>query len=248
MIQIIPAIDLIEGRCVRLSQGDYGSRKIYDGDPADLAARYADCGVRRLHLVDLDGAKAGAPCNLRTLERIAYRVGLELEWGGGLSSSDALRQAFDAGATQVIIGSVAAREPAIFQGWLLAWGGQRVILGADVREGKIAVKGWLEETALGVDELVERFLPDGLQECICTDISRDGMLQGPSFDLYPRLQEQFPDVSFTVSGGISSMDDIRRLDELGLRKVIAGKAIYENRISLKEITQWSLNASSPASM
>jgi phosphoribosylformimino-5-aminoimidazole carboxamide ribonucleotide (ProFAR) isomerase len=150
--------------------------------------------------------------------------------------------------TGAAFASAAAAIAAIFQGWLLAWGGQRVILGADVREGKIAVKGWLEETALGVDELVERFLPDGLQECICTDISRDGMLQGPSFDLYPRLQEQFPDVSFTVSGGISSMDDIRRLDGLGLRKVIAGKAIYENRISLKEITQWSLNASSPASM
>ncbi|MBR1575731.1 MAG: 1-(5-phosphoribosyl)-5-[Bacteroidales bacterium] len=248
MIQIIPAIDLIEGRCVRLSQGDYGSRKIYDGDPADLAARYADCGVGRIHLVDLDGAKAGSPRNLRTLERIALRVDVELEWGGGLSSSEALLQAFDAGATQAIIGSVAAREPDLFRTWLRTFGGSRVLLGADVRDGRIAVKGWLEDTLLGIEDMVECFLPDGLQECICTDIGRDGMLSGPSFALYPPLQERFPDVSFTVSGGISSMDDIRRLDGMGLRKVIAGKALYEHRITLKEIESWSLNASSPASM
>ena len=247
MIQILPAIDLIEGRCVRLSQGDYGLKKVYDGDPADLAARFADCGVSRIHLVDLDGAKAGKPCNLRTLEKIATRVNVELEWGGGLSSDTALKDAFDAGATQAIIGSVAAREPSLFRGWLQAWGGGRVLLGADVREGRIAVKGWLEETPLRIEDLVADFQPDGLKECIVTDIGRDGMLQGPSFDLYPPLQERFPSVSFTVSGGISSMEDIRRLDSLGLRRVIAGKAIYEHQISLKEIEQWSLSASSPAS-
>ena len=143
---------------------------------------------------------------------------------------------------------MAAREPSVFRGWLLAWGGDRVILGADVREGRIAVKGWLEETPLRIEDLVASFEPDGLKECIVTDIGRDGMLAGPSFDLYPPLQERFLSVSFTVSGGISSMDDVRRLDTLGLRKVIAGKAIYEQKISLKEIEQWSLNASSPASM
>ena len=242
MIRIIPAIDLIEGRCVRLSQGDYAQKKVYDGDPADLAARYADCGVERIHLVDLDGAKAGAPRNLRTLERIALRVKVELEWGGGLSSEQALRSAFDAGATQAIVGSRAAREPERFRAWLQAFGGERVILGADVRNGRIAVSGWLEDTALRIEELVANFAPDGLQECIVTDISRDGMLQGPSFELYPPLQEAFPAVSFTVSGGIASMEDIRRLDALGLRKVIAGKAIYEHRITLEDITQWSLNA------
>ena len=248
MIQIIPAIDLIDGRCVRLSQGDYGQKKVYDGDPADLAARYAECGVRRMHLVDLDGAKAGAPRNLRTLERIASRVDLELEWGGGLSSAAALQSAFDAGATQAIIGSLAVRDPELFRSWLHDFGGGRVLLGADARGGRIAVSGWLEDTALRIEELVTSFVPDGLQECIVTDISRDGMLQGPSFDLYPALQAQFPSVSFTVSGGISSMDDIRRLDALGLRKVIAGKAIYEQRITLEDIRLWSLNASSPASM
>lgn len=242
MIAIVPAIDLIEGRCVRLSQGDYGQKKVYDGDPADLAARFADCGVRRIHLVDLDGAKAGAPRNLRTLERIAARVSAELEWGGGLSSDEALRDAFNAGATQAIIGSVAARNPERFRGWLLGWGGGRILLGADVRDGRIAVSGWLEETSLRIENLVEGFLPDGLQEAIVTDIGRDGMLSGPAFDLYPALQARFPDVTFTVSGGISSMDDVQRLDELGLRKVIAGKAIYEGRITFKEIEQWSLNA------
>ena len=242
MIRIIPAIDLIEGRCVRLSQGDYAQKKVYDGDPADLAARYADCGVERIHLVDLDGAKAGAPRNLRTLERIASRVPVELEWGGGLSSEQALRSAFDAGATQAIVGSRAAREPELFRAWLQTFGGGRVLLGADVRNGRIAVSGWLEDTTLCIEDLVAAFAPDGLQECIVTDISRDGMLQGPSFELYPPLQEAFPSVSFTVSGGISSMEDIRRLDALGLRKVIAGKAIYEHRITLEEITQWSLNA------
>ena len=242
MIAIVPAIDLIEGRCVRLSQGDYGKKKVYDRDPADLAARFADCGVRRIHLVDLDGAKAGAPRNLRTLEKIASRVSVELEWGGGLSSDAALQDAFNAGATHAIIGSVAARKPDQFRSWLRAWGGERVILGADVREGRIAVSGWLEETSLRIEDLVEGFLPDGLKEAIVTDIGRDGMLSGPSFELYPALQERFPGVTFTVSGGISSMDDVRRLDELGLRKVIAGKAIYEGRITFKEMEQWSLNA------
>ena len=248
MIQIIPAIDLIDGRCVRLSQGDYGQKKIYDGDPADLAARYADCGVSRLHLVDLDGAKAGAPRNLKTLERIASRIPLEIEWGGGLSGEGALRDAFNAGASQAIIGSVAVRQPSLLHDWLQRWGGGKVLLGADVRQGRIAVQGWLEQTSLGIEDLVQTFLEDGLKECICTDISRDGMLGGPAFELYPQLQARFPEVSFTVSGGLSSMDDVRRLDELGLRKVIVGKALYEHRITLKEIEQWSLNASSPASM
>ena len=246
MIQIVPAIDLIDGRCVRLSQGDYGQKKVYDGDPADLAAQFADCGVPRLHLVDLDGAKAGAPRNLATLEKIAARVGIELEWGGGISSEEALQAVFEAGATHAIVGSVAARKPELFRAWLREPFGGRLILGADVRDGRIAVSGWLEETALRIEDLVETFLPAGLREAIVTDISRDGMLAGPSFDLYPALQARFPGVTFTVSGGIASMDDIRRLDALGLRKVIAGKAIYEQRITLKDIALWSQNASSPA--
>ncbi len=240
MIEIIPAIDLIEGRCVRLSQGDYGQKKVYDGDPAEIAARYADCGVRRIHLVDLDGAKAGEPRNLKTLERIAYKVGCDIEWGGGISSAEALRSALDAGAGHAIIGSVAALKPALFKEWLLAYGGSKLILGADVRGRKVAVKGWLEDSPVTIDTMLEDFGGCGLEETICTDISRDGMLQGPNKALYVELQEQFPALSFTVSGGISSMADIESLSEAGLRKVIVGKAIYEKRITLKDIEQWSL--------
>ncbi|MBQ9659893.1 MAG: 1-(5-phosphoribosyl)-5-[Bacteroidales bacterium] len=247
MIRIIPAIDLIDGRCVRLTRGDYGQKKVYDGSPADVARSYADCGVERIHLVDLDGAKAGAPRNLRTLEAIASAVSCELEWGGGIAGDDALQDVFDAGATHAIVGSVAARQPAYFERWLSQYGA-RMILGADVRDGKIAVSGWQESVALGIDELVARFLPLGLQECIVTEISRDGMLQGPASALYVRLQAAFPQVCFTVSGGISGMEDIRALDALGLRRVIVGKAIYENRITLKDIALWSQSASSPASM
>lgn len=240
MIEIIPAIDLIDGRCVRLSQGDYGQKKIYDGNPADIAAAYADCGVRRIHLVDLDGAKAGSPQNLKTLERIAGKLGCDIEWGGGISSSEALHSVLDAGAGHAIIGSVAALKPALFKEWLLAYGGGKVILGADVRGRRIAVKGWLEDSPLTIDALLDDFSGCGLQETICTDISRDGMLQGPNQALYVGLQEQYPTLSFTVSGGISSMADIESLSAAGLRKVIVGKAIYEKRITLKDIGQWSL--------
>ena len=247
MIRLVPAIDLIDGRCVRLTRGDYDQKKVYDGSPAELARRYADCGVERIHLVDLDGAKAGEPRNLRTLEAIASAVSCELEWGGGIGSTAALERVFSAGATHAIAGSVAALRPELFAEWLGLYGG-RMILGADVRDGRIAVKGWLESAPMGIDELVARFLPLGLRECIVTEISRDGMLQGPASELYVRLQQGFPALSFTVSGGVSGMDDIRALDALGLRKVIIGKALYENRITLKDIALWSQSASSPASM
>ena len=241
MIEIVPAIDIIGGRCVRLSQGDYGRSKVYDTPVVDMARALADCGVGRLHLVDLDGAKAGAPENLRTLETVAAAVDVEIEWGGGVGSQEALESVFDAGADYAIIGSVAAREPEQFVGWLAQYGA-KLILGADVRDGRIAVKGWLETVDLTIDTMVERFRTHGLRECIVTDISRDGMLQGPSTGLYTRLQAEFPDVSFTVSGGISGMDDIRALDAAGLRKVIVGKALYEGRISLEDIRLWSRNA------
>ena len=241
MIKIVPAIDLIGGRCVRLTRGDYGQKKVYDGSPVDVAKGYADAGVERIHLVDLDGAKAGAPCNLATLEAIAGAVSCQLEWGGGIGTTEALESVFSAGATHAIAGSVAALKPALFEQWLQLFGA-RMILGADVRDGRIAVKGWLEEAPLSIEQLVERFLPLGLQECIVTDISRDGMLQGPSTGLYTRLQEAYPAVTFTVSGGVSSLEDLRELDALGLRKAIVGKAIYEERITLKDIKLWSQNA------
>ena len=247
MISIIPAIDLIDGRCVRLTRGDYSQKKVYDGNPADLARSYADCGVKRIHLVDLDGARAGAPHNLKTLEQIAKAVSCELEWGGGIKDDAALQDVFSAGASHAIVGSVAALQPDVFTGWLGRYG-ERMILGADVRAGFVAVKGWLEAAPVGIDELISHFLPAGLKEGIVTEISRDGMLQGPAAALYVRLQRDFPDLSITVSGGISSMADIRMLDALHLGKVIVGKAIYENHITLEDIKTWSQSASSPASM
>ncbi len=242
MIQIIPAIDLIDGKCVRLSQGDYARKKVYDASAVDMAKAYADCGVKRLHLVDLDGAKASRPVNLKTLELVASESGIEIEWGGGLSSEDALESAFNAGASCGIIGSIAALEPEKFRAWLRTFGPAKIILGSDVRGRKVAVRGWLEDSELTIDRQLQDYLGDGLSQVICTDISKDGMLQGPNVALYEDLQTQYPTVDFTVSGGISSMADIVALDAKGLRKVIVGKAIYENRISLKEIEKWSQNA------
>ncbi len=240
-MEIIPAIDLINGCCVRLTQGDYAQTKIYDSEPVDVARRYADCGVRRLHIVDLDGAKAKAPCNLRTLEKIATATNLDIEWGGGIKSGDAVRQAVDAGAARVICGSVAVDNPEMFSQWLCQYGASRIILGADIRNGKVATHGWLKDGGIGVEELVETFLPDGLTQLICTDISRDGMLQGPNIPLYMGLQQRFPTVDVTLSGGVSSMADLECARTSGVRAAIVGKAIYEGRITLKDIEQWLLS-------
>ncbi|MCQ2142056.1 MAG: 1-(5-phosphoribosyl)-5-[(5-phosphoribosylamino)methylideneamino]imidazole-4-carboxamide isomerase [Bacteroidales bacterium] len=241
MIEIVPAIDIIDGKCVRLSKGDYDQKKVYDASPLDMAKSYFDCGVKRIHMVDLDGAKISAPANLKVLEQVASQVSCEIEWGGGISSSEALGSVFDAGASNAVVGSVAALKPELFELWLDSFGASKMVLGADVKNGLIAVKGWLETAQLSIDDLVSRFLKRGLSQVICTEISRDGMLQGPADELYVRLQSAFPEVIFTVSGGISSMADIERLNGLGLKKVIVGKAIYENRITLKDIERWSLN-------
>ena len=247
MIQIIPAIDLIDGRCVRLTRGDYAQKKIYDGSPVDAARSYADCGVGRIHLVDLDGAKLGEPHNLKVLEQVASAVSCEIEWGGGIANDATLASVFDAGATHAIVGSIAALQPELFAGWLSQYG-EKMILGADVRDDRIAVRGWQDSTPLGIDDLVTRFRSLGLKECIATEVSRDGTLLGPASAMYIRLQREFPEISFTVSGGISDMNDIRALDALKLKKVIVGMALYEGQITLEEIAKWSQNASSPASM
>ena len=241
-IEIIPAIDIIEGRCVRLSQGDYERRRVYDASPVDMAKRYADCGVKRIHVVDLDGAKSSSPKNLKTLERMAVGSGVEIEWGGGIKSEESLRALFDYGATYAFVGSVAAQQPMLFAEWLEHFGGDKMVLGADVRNGKVSVNGWQEDLAVTIEELIDGFLSHGLNQVICTDITKDGMLQGPSDELYVELQERYSGVDFTVSGGIGSMADIERLSEKQLRKVIIGKAIYENRITLKDIERWLLNA------
>lgn len=242
MINVIPAIDLIDGKCVRLTKGDYNQKKQYDASPLDMALRYQDIGIRRLHVVDLDGAKSSSPKNLRVLEEIAARTSLDIEWGGGIKSDEALRDAFNAGAGHLIIGSVAVSKPDLFARWLGEYGGGRLILGADVNEGRVAINGWLEESEQTIEALIDRFIPHGLSEVICTDIAKDGMLQGPTFDLYARLQAKYPEQDIIVSGGISKMDDIRRLDEMHLRHVIVGKAIYEGRITLEELKLWLQNA------
>lgn len=237
-MELIPAIDLIEGRCVRLTQGDYADKKVYEQDPVDMAKMYADCGVKRLHVVDLDGAKAKEPCNLRVLERLAAETSLDIEWGGGIKNTDALRSALDAGANRVICGSVAVDDGELFASWLQNYGAAHIILGADVRGRNVATHGWLKESQVTIDDIIERFLPFGLKQLICTDISKDGMLQGPNFPLYVELKEKFPTVDTTLSGGISSMNDIEKAAELGLHSVIIGKAIYEGRITLKELELW----------
>ena len=235
MIEIIPATDIIGGQCVRLTQGDYASRKTYFRDPLEAALRFEEAGVRRLHMVDLDGAKASGPRNLAVLERVASHTKLEVQYGGGIKSREALRSVFDAGASRAICGSIAVREPESFADWLTEFGPERLILGADIRDGAAAIHGWLEKTTLSATELIGQFLPQGLSQVICTDISRDGMLCGPSATFYAGLQNSFPDVEITVSGGISGMKDIAELDRCGLRSVIVGKALYEGRITLKEL-------------
>ena len=239
---IIPAIDLIDGRCVRLTQGDYDQKKEYSADPLDMAKQYEDCGVSRLHIVDLDGAKAKQPCNLRTLEKIASGTSLDIEWGGGIKDSVSLRSALDAGAGRIICGSVAVDNREEFLSWLSEFGSSKIILGADVRDGKVATHGWLKDSGLTLAELMDWYVPAGLTQMICTDISKDGMLQGPDFEFYVDLKRTFPTVDVTLSGGISCMADIEKAAQLELHSVIVGKAIYEGRISLKEIESWLLNA------
>ena len=242
MIEIIPAIDIIDGRCVRLTKGDFADKKVYDASPLDMAMQYADCGVRRIHMVDLDGARRSKPMNIKTLEEVASKSGVEIEWGGGIADDSSLASIFNAGATQAIIGSVAALRPAEFSRWLHIFGPDRMLLGADVRDGVVAVKGWVQQTGLTLNEQISWFLEDGLRYVVCTDIARDGLLKGPSFDLYADLMEEFQSIVFTASGGISGMDDIKGLDRIGVPKVVVGKAIYEKRIKLDDIKEWSLNA------
>ena len=240
-MELIPAIDLIDGRCVRLTQGDYNEKKVYEQDPLDMAKAYADCGIRRLHVVDLDGAKAKAPCNLKVLERLAAHTSLDIEWGGGIKTTDSIKDVLSAGANRAICGSVAVDNRELFKEWIAMYGAGHVILGADIRDGMVATHGWLKNSGVAIEELIEDFLSAGLSQVICTDISKDGMLQGPNFDLYVALQQKYPQVDFTLSGGISSMDDIAKAKSLNLHSVIIGKAIYEGRITLNNLKEWLQN-------
>jgi len=238
MIEVIPAIDIIGGRCVRLSQGDYDRTTVYDAKPYDAALRFRDSGASRIHLVDLDGAKASSPCNLDVLEAIASIEGLDVEWGGGIKTSETLSSVLSAGATYAVIGSVAALQPELFIEWLSEYGPDRIIFGADIKDGRLAVKGWLEDSRMRLPVLLERFSGSGLRQVICTDISRDGMLGGPNALLYTSLATAFPGMEFTVSGGIGSFGDIIRMQALGLPRVIVGKAYYEGKITLEDLERW----------
>ena len=239
-MEIVPAIDMIEGRCVRLSQGDFNKSKECDASPLEMAKRYEDVGVRRLHLVDLDGARTGIPQNLRNLEQIASATSLQVEWGGGVRSRESIASVLNAGAAGVICGSLALQEPRLFSAFLKEYGEERIILGADISGGKIATKGWLEISSSTIEEVIELFLKDGLKRVICTDISKDGMLQGPAVELYSALMERFPAMHLTASGGVGSMADLENLEAAGLPAAIVGKAIFEERITLKEIERWQL--------
>lgn len=232
---IIPAIDLINGQCVRLSQGDYAKKTCYDVSPLNMVRAYVEHGLKRIHVVDLDGAKAASPQNLNTLQQLSQVDGAEIEWGGGIKTQEALQQVFDAGATYAVVGSVAAKSPELFEQWLTQYGGERMVLGADVKNDMVSVNGWTEEMPISIYQLIDRFVPYGLSQVICTDISCDGMLQGPSTELYVRLKQKYPHLHFTVSGGISSMQDIEDLKAKGLDCVIVGKAIYEGHITLNEL-------------
>lgn len=235
MITIIPAIDLIEGKCVRLTQGDYGKSKTYSSDPVETAKRFEDAGLAFLHLVDLEGAKSNAPANLNILEKIALKTSLRIDFGGGIKSEEAVRSALDCGAESVVCGSVAVSKPESLEEWLKKYG-NKLILGADMRNGRISTHGWLKDSDIKAEDLIARYLNKGIDKAICTDISKDGMLQGVDKKYYKALQEKFQEVDIIVSGGISSAADIKGLEEDGLRKVIVGKAIYEGRITLKELS------------
>ena len=238
MIEIIPAIDIIEGKCVRLSQGDYAQKKVYNENPLEVAKEFVSAGIRRLHLVDLDGAKAKHIVNYKVLESIATHTDLTIDFGGGLKSDEDLRIAFESGAQMVTGGSIAVKEPDTFLSWLDKFGAERIILGADVKEEKIAVGGWIESTTLDLLPFVKGFVERGIDKVICTDISKDGMLKGPSIDLYKRMLAEIPSLYLIASGGVSSMKDIEELNEANVPAVITGKAIYEGRIKMEEIASF----------
>lgn len=238
MIEIIPAIDIIDGKCVRLSQGDYEQKKVYNENPLEVAKMFESVGIKRLHLVDLDGAKAKHIVNYKVLERIATNTTLTIDFGGGLKSDDDLRIAFECGAKMVTGGSVAVKDRETFLSWIAKFGSDRIILGADVKDKKIAVGGWLETTNLDLFPFVEKYKEEGINKIICTDISKDGMLAGPSIELYKEILQKFPDLYLIASGGVSSMNDIEQLQEANVLAVITGKAIYEGKIKLNELSSF----------
>jgi phosphoribosylformimino-5-aminoimidazole carboxamide ribotide isomerase len=234
-MRIIPAIDIMGGKCVRLTQGDYTQKQTYSADPLEVARTFEDSGLHYLHLVDLDGARAQRVINWAVLERLSSETALRIDFGGGIKSDDDLRKAFECGAQQVVVGSVAARQPQTFLRWLSIYGPGKLILGADARNGRIATDGWLEQTTIEVTQFIDDFAAKGVQYVISTDIAKDGMLSGTALALYRQIIDTTPDIDLIASGGISSVADINALREMGVEGAIVGKAIYEGKLNLRTL-------------
>lgn len=235
MIELIPAIDIIDGKCVRLTKGDYDTKKIYNEDPVSVAKEFEAHGIRRLHVVDLDGARSKHIVNDKVLQRIARETNLVIDFGGGIKTDEDVARAFEAGAHMITIGSIAVTDPERSMEWLHKYGPDHIVLGADVRNGRVSINGWKEDSQEELIPFLDRYLSEGMRNVLCTDISKDGMLQGPAIALYREVMEHYPDCHLIASGGVSSMDDIRALEAAGIPAVVFGKAIYEGKIKLEEL-------------
>ncbi|SHN27441.1 1-(5-phosphoribosyl)-5-[(5-phosphoribosylamino)methylideneamino] imidazole-4-carboxamide isomerase [Cyclobacterium lianum] len=240
-MEIIPAIDLIDGKCVRLTQGDYNQKKEYASDPLQIAKQFEAAGIRRLHLVDLDGAKVKRIVNRDVVERICGETSLRVDFGGGVQSDEDIELAFQLGVSQVTGGSIAVKNPELFAKWLDVYGGDRLILGADARDRKIAISGWQETTGMDLISFIGEYHAKGVKYVICTDVAKDGLLQGPSLELYTEIMEEIPEIRLIASGGVASMHDLQELEKAGVYGAIVGKAFYEGRISLAELSTFTQN-------
>ena len=235
---IIPAIDIIDGKCVRLTKGNYDTKIIYNENPVDAAKAFENAGITHLHLVDLDGAKKSEVVNWKVLESIASQTKLQIDFSGGIKTKQSAQHAFDLGATQITVGSLAAKNPKEFVDWIWEFGEEKLILGADVIKDKIAIHGWQESSTKDIYSYLDYFFEEGIDYVLCTDVSKDGMLQGPSIDLYKDILEEYEEINLIASGGVSSLEDLNQLKEIGCYAAIVGKAFYEGRISLSELSNF----------
>ena len=238
MIELIPAIDIINGQCVRLTKGDYDQKTVYSNSPAEVAKEFEQLGFQRLHVVDLDGAKSKHIVNSAVLSQITTETSLTTDFGGGIKTDEDIEIAFAAGASMVTVGSIAVTQPELFIGWLRKYGAERMILGADVRNGKISINGWKEDSEEDLLPFLQKYIEAGVKTVLCTEISKDGTPQGPAIELYKRVMEKYPQLHLIASGGVACMDDIKALEAAGIPAVVFGKAIYEGRIDLKELMDW----------
>lgn len=238
MIELVPAIDIIDGQCVRLTKGDYAQKTVYSASPAAVAKEFEALGFKRLHVVDLDGARSKHIVNDAVLKAITTETSLIVDFGGGIKTDEDIEKAFASGASMVTIGSIAVTQPDLFMGWLKKYGAERIILGADVRHGKISINGWKEDSAEDLLPFLQKYVDAGVKNVLCTEISKDGTLAGPAIDLYKEVMAAYPEMHLIASGGVSSLDDIKALDAAGIPAVVFGKAIYEGKINLNELWDW----------